>query len=918
MRGISSDYLRKLPEWRKLRSRAGSIIGPSNSRILRTENLSAKPTYLHPEVNYLTKDEKFDLIKNRIEPARLKYKQAKSQAEKHKIIQDYFGEAVGRPYLSHPVFKQFVIDSEKGDYYQTRALLSKLKPNFVIGVFQTPWSPELKTESLEGMTFDEEDYGLKEQYPSHAIAIKNVRLSSGFTNEIFVALFPENFVVKNEELRKGSDFDAYYIVDNFVNRYHKYTKKIIAAHAPEVFPSLKNISEEDLQLAIATWLSAHEHFHTTGPLPRVYRPEANEAPTRVNKNKDYGFYLKNSKESGAFEEMRVDLNTLVRLGKLEGYRTAGGNNADFIREFILAERLLRYIAQKDPYDHFDSTVQLVLTNHLIKDGVLTIDDKNQFKLADFSKVTNSLENLLNQVNALETKISQEKDLSKLEDFDAAEEMICRFMRDRSRPTGSFIADDTKLLRQYNYVKAKFKANIRLAEQKKNKKKQTELRKTFAEKTLQPYFERFYPLMPFHLALRETLKPYLPKEKKYLAVAEIKPVIEKKNPEPLTTTTLHEASQSDSKNPIKPPEIIITNSRDDLENIANLPEHASREELDKAFVECLKKQQQARFEPRSVTGTLQTMAGQSPSDFVANDMKKKQLLLFANADEKNRLDEETLKKYHALLSELFKNQVDELEHSSAEQKIFISQVKRILRQMLRVAMKNTEDKKTLLTTLKSWQSEIQAIKAHEKAMQAKERAIKAHKQTAKNLTSLGIVCIVGLLGLAFSFNENFERQKIADRHKAELDKMKAEAAKTPAWQQPLLSDKFALGATKLGDLSKKNLGPHNTPFFNKIKNLLSKEPLSKIINPLEENINSDDINIDVPIAPGDFIRLAQRNGTFSVTFRREAFHQIVKLALRQPQATEKELIELISDLVKADPSYQSRLEFINKLRRKSPK
>ncbi len=860
-----------------------ALTGPNSPslRLIRSENTSSTLIYLHPEVNYLTKTEKNDLVKVRIGAARLKYKQARSQAEKHKIIQDYFGAGLGKPeYLTHPVFQQFVKDSEKGDYYQTRALLSKLKPNFVIGVFQTPWSPELKTESLEGMTFDEEDYGLKTDYPSNAVAIKNVLLSKGFTNEIFVALFPENFVVANENLRKGEDFDAYYIVDSFISRYHKYTERIIATHAPEVFPSLKNISQEDLQYAIATWLSAHEYFHTTGPIPRVYRHDSDEESNRVNRNKEYGFYLKNTKEGGAFEEMRVDLNTLVRLGTATMQAESKGK-ATLIRDFILAERLLRYIAQKNPYDHFDSTVQLVLTHHLIKEGVLTIDDKNQIRLGNFSKLTESLASLLNQVNELETKISQEKDLSIPKDFGEAEEMICKFMRDRARPAASFNAEDAKFLDEFSSTKAQYTAEMRLAKEENDLEKQKKLRKEFAV-PLKVYFERFYPLQPFHKALRKTLKPYLPQEKK---TSTAKPQMKKKDFEPLTTTTLHQANSSSAKS-LQPAEIIIKSSRTDLKNIHDLPKDASREEYDKAFVEILRQDTNSGgFDPTTIKGTLQIIALQSPSKFV-DDIKTKKLLLFAHLDAQNRIDAASLKDYNQLIFDLYQGLLSEL--NSTEQERFLSNLKRILRLMLR----ETGDKDFLAVSLKSWQNELNEIRAHQK--------------TIKDRFGISISASIGLLALTTMIPLVRHRAAIdlkdeAIKHKNERKEIQTELQKTQIKLKNEITKKRSISDLDFKgiyneDLEKVHQNIKEGPLISRIMisiltSNIKKDRLAECeIKQGKELIdtklsrNGKNVQIFCSVTNGDILRIEDKGLEIHVTLPQKLIQELLDISDGQLEAT----------------------------------
>lgn len=431
----------------------------TTSLAVQTDNRKLASELSIPEANYLSPREIKDLH-TRTNKARLTYIKVRDKIDqvkdklkdqldaeqkqklinlsnhfKHLITKHYFQARDGSPdYLTRhqEIFNQIIEDSRIGDFQRTRKLFALIKPNFLLSFFQIPYNKDLKKESLELITFEERpiDPELRKHYPSEAVSVQNLKTSPGFSNEIAVALFPENFLVRNKADKDAPDCKAYYLIEKFITRMFKYTFPVIDKNveSKDFFKPLLRAKREALREAVSSWLSTHEYFHSQGPLPRVFRGDRKD-PNNINKV--YSYYLKDTAETGALEELRVDLNGILETGSAK--LAFGDENGNIAAALVFSERLLRYPLQEDPSKNFDAISSHILLNFLEANDALTIDDQQGIiRLKDNETIRSGLKALKNTVDELETDIDKKYDLSKPEELEAAKNEIKAFVREWAR------------------------------------------------------------------------------------------------------------------------------------------------------------------------------------------------------------------------------------------------------------------------------------------------------------------------------------------------------------------------------------------------------------------------------------------------------------------------------------------------------
>ncbi|MCE2929465.1 MAG: hypothetical protein LW817_07545 [Candidatus Caenarcaniphilales bacterium] len=323
----------------------------------------------------------------------------------------------------HPAIKQFVRDAQAvlagkpEDYSRTRSVSALTKANFVLGVFKIPYNNRIgETPSLECITF--ERCPLPSQLSnvikdSKAVSIIDLRSTHGFGNPVDnVALFGENYLTQAEN-ENDTNAEAFYFIEKFANRTNKFTIPVINQFTSnDSFKRLKDVNDQGLMFAHSAWLNMHEHNHASGPLPRVDRGEMNGSAAK------HGYYMSNTKYTGALEELRVDLETILSAftstSNQRSRKTFGTQGdlamGDLVGQLILAERLIRYPIQlEDPAKiSFDAISSHILINHLLEDGAIKITN-GQMQL-DQDKVEQSLKGLHEQIEAKEKDIISRFDL----------------------------------------------------------------------------------------------------------------------------------------------------------------------------------------------------------------------------------------------------------------------------------------------------------------------------------------------------------------------------------------------------------------------------------------------------------------------------------------------------------------------------
>jgi hypothetical protein len=394
----------------------------------------------HSAKNIISPVQKIDLLK-RASAARAELQGVDSLEDRHKIIAKYFTNPQGDPdarYLAeNEIIVQFVRDSKTADYTKMADLIDLHEANFIIGEFKVPYNPDLKEKSLELITFDKHEIKkeLKDIYPSHAIAVRNTRSTAGFTNELIVAYFRENMVGVDG---KAAHAKAYYFVDKFLNRIKNYSFPTLRGFVDKnSFVNFRKASDEQLLNGIANWLSAHEFFHadaTRTPLERILRSQTLD-DSFAQKNRAYAFKLKNTKTTGAFEELRVDTNAILATFDPESTAQFGFNQDKIARELIMAERIIRYGVNQNPNEGFDAITSYVLINFLAnfkpsnsQESPLTFTKEGKLRItSDEVVLKEAFTKLAQEMNEVETQIASTIDLSTRVGMKQGRQMINKFM-----------------------------------------------------------------------------------------------------------------------------------------------------------------------------------------------------------------------------------------------------------------------------------------------------------------------------------------------------------------------------------------------------------------------------------------------------------------------------------------------------------
>lgn len=268
------------------------------------------------------------------------------------------------------------------DFSNTRDFVFTKEEPIVMGVFKAPYNKSL---ALDGFYYEniEPDHIIRSKYQnSKATPISVLNSTFGFAQyPTCVALFPENFVCEKEF---EEEFTVFYFIDVFLRRFEEFGKPILERFVSEKsFWRIKRLNEKTLQLSFATWLHLHEYFHSQGSLPYT----------------DY-FKIKNSKNTAALEELRVDVQAILACLDLA---KNGYDNAYFYAEVILFERLLRYSAHSDPENNYDARSSLIFLNFLQENLAITLDNNQTLDL-NKAKISDILSSYIRLIDNLEIGI----------------------------------------------------------------------------------------------------------------------------------------------------------------------------------------------------------------------------------------------------------------------------------------------------------------------------------------------------------------------------------------------------------------------------------------------------------------------------------------------------------------------------------
>ncbi len=289
------------------------------------------------------------------------------------------------------------------------------EPGFVLTRMKTAYLTPLNCEYFFFREI-EDTYNIRKQFPSNATPVELTAQSPQLAGDRIVALFPENWhPTFRIEMKKMS---VYYFINKFIKRHLAITQPLYQAKIKgKVFSALEDVTNEDLALFATIWTSLHEYFHTNGALPL---PEY--------------LHYKSTREAGAVEELRVDLNVLSALPKIQSVP----EHLRFgIRQFILAERLLHYASSRDPNIDYDAISSQILFNQLHKQGALEMRGEI---LTLKENVWEKIEILKLELNALEMEAAKTSPEESLKLFTAY-----------ARSQGSFDSSKNRYTWLYPYL-----------------------------------------------------------------------------------------------------------------------------------------------------------------------------------------------------------------------------------------------------------------------------------------------------------------------------------------------------------------------------------------------------------------------------------------------------------------------------------
>lgn len=268
---------------------------------------------------------------------------------------------------------------------KTKLHINASECNFIFSIFNAPYTPSLGVEAFyfEKIQVDE----VLHKYQTNVLPILIKEASKGFFSAHTVALFPENHI-SGEQLIGDKIF---YFVNKFALRHANTTQKILKKMVTSSsFNKLKAISYQEIESAVVYWVWLHEYHHQTQgflPIPKYLK-------------------LKSIKILAGLEELRVDLGSMLLC--VESYSTMG-NMSEFVFQFILSERLLRYGTDGVQFNingsenpSYDALSSYMFFNYLIENNGISIQN-NKIHLND--NLINVLKELLQKIYAIEALIS---------------------------------------------------------------------------------------------------------------------------------------------------------------------------------------------------------------------------------------------------------------------------------------------------------------------------------------------------------------------------------------------------------------------------------------------------------------------------------------------------------------------------------
>ncbi|MEX0287319.1 MAG: hypothetical protein AB3N23_22150 [Paracoccaceae bacterium] len=279
----------------------------------------------------------------------------------------------------------------KRDFSDNRLLAlsgPQARSGTVIALVSTPYlrdAADQRIISLQGFQYTDLDApgSLRSEYPAPDVRPVNLYASTkGILDTIrYVAFFPDSVVGDCPE----GYADGIYFCAKFVTAFEERVRPLLdRLWLPRSFVALRSATHAQLLTAAANWVHLHEHHHCEALLP-------------ISKYAR----LKNTRLSGAFEELRVDICAM--LSDLD--EAMDRDMAQITFEFILAFRLIYYGSSFAPERDYDAITSVALSNMLGEGGCIGRGSDGRYRLAADADLREVLAHGLERMNAIETALA---------------------------------------------------------------------------------------------------------------------------------------------------------------------------------------------------------------------------------------------------------------------------------------------------------------------------------------------------------------------------------------------------------------------------------------------------------------------------------------------------------------------------------
>jgi hypothetical protein len=264
-------------------------------------------------------------------------------------------------------------------------------------------SAELLVNKIEGYTKElEEQLGIPCTFAERHVEFYNLLLGPNSGNEI--AIFSP-FFFKNYDIKKVEGKRSIIFINILMERFRNLTLPLVKDHIRfnSEYSILLDAHEDEIRKAFIIWITLHEMFHSSGPIPLFDRNVS-----KLNLGLDYA----------GIEELRVDTTAWVSIDLLPFITP---RDKRIVRELILCERLLRS-ARRGYWKNNESGILKNSSDNqqgafwfsiLHEEKGLELDQgQNQIRI-NHHKVDGILKSFLNNYYNGEAKINNEAQLLQL-------------------------------------------------------------------------------------------------------------------------------------------------------------------------------------------------------------------------------------------------------------------------------------------------------------------------------------------------------------------------------------------------------------------------------------------------------------------------------------------------------------------------